>query len=67
MGSVASGAGTQPFRARYDGSATWAAWDSHTSYMFYVELEEDVESPGFRPVMKILEENTDYLKVLGSY
>jgi prephenate dehydratase len=36
-------------------------------YMFYVDLEEDVESPGFEPVMKNLEENTDYLKVLGSY
>jgi prephenate dehydratase len=35
--------------------------------MFYVDLEEDVESPGFEPVMKSLDENTDYLKVLGSY
>jgi 3-deoxy-7-phosphoheptulonate synthase len=36
-------------------------------YMFYVDLEEDVESPGFQAIMKNLEENTDYLKVLGSY
>jgi prephenate dehydratase len=35
--------------------------------MFYVDLEEDVESPAFAQVMKSLEENTDYLKVLGSY
>jgi len=36
-------------------------------YMFYVDLEEDVESPAFEQVMKSLDENTDYLKVLGSY
>ncbi len=36
-------------------------------YMFYVDLEGDVESPGFVPVLKELEENTDFLKILGSY
>ncbi len=36
-------------------------------YMFYVDLEEDVESPGFETVLLSLEEHTDYLKVLGSY
>jgi hypothetical protein len=36
-------------------------------YMFYVDLEEDVESPDFEPVLQALAETTDYLKVLGSY
>jgi 3-deoxy-7-phosphoheptulonate synthase len=36
-------------------------------YMFYADLEEDVESPEFEPVLKGLAETTDYLKVLGSY
>jgi prephenate dehydratase len=36
-------------------------------YMFYVDLEEDVESPAFEPVLLSLEEHTDYLKILGSY
>ncbi len=36
-------------------------------YMFYVDLEADIESPSFRPVIEALEKRTDYLRVLGSY
>jgi prephenate dehydratase len=36
-------------------------------YMFYVDLEADVESEDFRPIRAAIEEKTDYLKVLGSY
>jgi len=36
-------------------------------YMFYVDLEADVDADDFAPVMKSLSEKTDYLKVLGSY
>jgi 3-deoxy-7-phosphoheptulonate synthase len=36
-------------------------------YMFYVDLEADMESPILEPVLRELEENTDYLKILGSY
>jgi len=36
-------------------------------YMFYVDLEADIESPSCRPVLDALEKNTDYLRVLGSY
>jgi 3-deoxy-7-phosphoheptulonate synthase len=36
-------------------------------YMFYVDLEADAESETFRPTFKMLEEKTDYLKILGSY
>lgn len=36
-------------------------------YMFYVDLEADVESPELEPVLRELEEHTDYLKILGSY
>ncbi len=36
-------------------------------YMFYVDLEADVESDDFRPVLDALERQTDYLRILGSY
>ncbi|MBS3756394.1 MAG: 3-deoxy-7-phosphoheptulonate synthase [Desulfobacterales bacterium] len=36
-------------------------------YMFYVDLEADVEAEDFAPVMAQLREKIDYLKVLGSY
>lgn len=36
-------------------------------YMFYVDLEADIESDSFKPILSALEENTDYLRILGSY
>ena len=36
-------------------------------YMFYVDLQADVESAAFRPVLEKLMAHTDYLKILGSY
>jgi 3-deoxy-7-phosphoheptulonate synthase len=36
-------------------------------YMFYVDLEADIESPSVKPVLDELEKRTDYLRVLGSY
>lgn len=36
-------------------------------YMFYVDVEADVESDAFGPVLKVLEEKTDFLRVLGCY
>jgi 3-deoxy-7-phosphoheptulonate synthase len=36
-------------------------------YMFYVDLEADIESAACKPVLNKLEKNTDYLRVLGSY
>ena len=36
-------------------------------YMFYVDLEADIESPSFKPVLDELEKRTDYLRILGSY
>ncbi len=36
-------------------------------YMFYVDIEVDVESETFRPILDLLKEKTDYLKILGSY
>ncbi|MGM0453257.1 MAG: 3-deoxy-7-phosphoheptulonate synthase [Thermodesulfobacteriota bacterium] len=36
-------------------------------YMFYVDLEADVDAPEFQPVFEQLSANADYLKVLGSY
>ncbi len=36
-------------------------------YMFYVDLEADVDADDFAGVMARLAEKTDYLKVLGSY
>jgi len=32
-----------------------------------VDLEADIESPSFKPVIDVLEKNTDYLRILGSY
>jgi prephenate dehydratase len=36
-------------------------------YMFYIDMEGDVESETLAPVLKQLKAKTDYLKVLGSY
>ncbi len=36
-------------------------------YMFYADLESDVESKSFKPILDALEKKTDYLKILGSY
>ncbi len=36
-------------------------------YMFYVDVEADVQSDSFKPVLHALEEKTDYLRILGSY
>lgn len=36
-------------------------------YMFYVDLEADVESASFKPILNALKEKTEYLKILGSY
>lgn len=36
-------------------------------YMFYVDFEADIESEDFRPILKTIEEKTDYFKILGSY
>jgi 3-deoxy-7-phosphoheptulonate synthase len=36
-------------------------------YMFYVDLEGDIESESLAPVLTQLKEKTDYLKVLGCY
>ena len=36
-------------------------------YMFYVDIEADVESQSFKPLLDLLKEKTDYFKVLGSY
>ena len=36
-------------------------------YMFYVDLEADIESPLFKSVLDELEKRTDYLRVIGSY
>jgi 3-deoxy-7-phosphoheptulonate synthase len=36
-------------------------------YMFYVDIEADLESESFKPLVEGLEKKTDYLKVLGSY
>ncbi|MBW2072964.1 MAG: phospho-2-dehydro-3-deoxyheptonate aldolase, partial [Deltaproteobacteria bacterium] len=36
-------------------------------YMFYVDLEADVDANSFKPVLVELEAKTDYLKILGSY
>lgn len=36
-------------------------------YMFYVDLEADVEADEFKPILDLLETKTDYLKILGSY
>ena len=36
-------------------------------YMFYVDLEADAESDAFKPMLDLLDDKTDYLKILGSY
>jgi len=36
-------------------------------YMFYVDIETDSESETFKPVLDLLNEKTDYFKILGSY
>lgn len=36
-------------------------------YMFYVDLEADAESETFKPILDLLADKTDYLKILGSY
>jgi prephenate dehydratase len=36
-------------------------------YMFYVDIEADIESASFKPVLDELEKKTDYLRVLGTY
>lgn len=36
-------------------------------YMFYADLETDVESDEFRPARKLLTEKTDFLRILGRY
>ena len=36
-------------------------------YMFYVDLEADVESDELQGVMKKISESTEFLKILGCY
>lgn len=36
-------------------------------YMFYTDIEADVDADGFKPVLDRIKEKTDFLKVLGSY
>jgi 3-deoxy-7-phosphoheptulonate synthase len=36
-------------------------------YMFYADLEADVYSAGFAPIIEHLKSKTDFLKILGSY
>ncbi len=36
-------------------------------YMFYIDLEGDIESAEFSPVLGQLREKTDFFKILGSY
>jgi 3-deoxy-7-phosphoheptulonate synthase len=36
-------------------------------YMFYVDIEADAESEDFKPILDLLNDKTDYLKILGSY
>jgi prephenate dehydratase len=36
-------------------------------YMFYVDFEADAESESFKPIQQAIEDQTDYLKILGSY
>ncbi len=38
-----------------------------SEWMFYVDLEADIKSPKFEPVLNELKEHVDYLKVLGRY
>jgi 3-deoxy-7-phosphoheptulonate synthase len=36
-------------------------------YMFYLDLEADVEADSFKPILDAIKEKTDYLRILGSY
>jgi len=36
-------------------------------YMFYVDVEADVQAESFKPLLLALEEKTDYLRILGTY
>jgi prephenate dehydratase len=36
-------------------------------YMFYADVEADVTTPAFGPVLDSIRQKTDFLKVLGSY
>jgi 3-deoxy-7-phosphoheptulonate synthase len=36
-------------------------------YMFYMDLEVDLAAEKMSPIREVLEEKTDYLKILGSY
>ena len=36
-------------------------------YMFYADFEADAESEEFKPILKAIDEKTDYFKLLGSY
>ncbi len=36
-------------------------------YMFYIDIEEDIESPEYAPMLKDLQEKTDYMKIVGRY
>jgi prephenate dehydratase len=36
-------------------------------YMFYVDIEADAESESFKPILDLIADKTDYLKILGSY
>jgi len=36
-------------------------------YMFYVDVEADVQAPEFAPILQRLGEKTEFLKILGSY
>lgn len=36
-------------------------------YMFYADVEADVEAETFTPILNRMIERTDFLKILGSY
>jgi prephenate dehydratase len=36
-------------------------------YMFYADLEADIESPELAPVMEKLQEKSENLRILGRY
>ena len=36
-------------------------------YMFYVDIEADIESASLKPVLDELKKKTDYLRILGTY
>jgi 3-deoxy-7-phosphoheptulonate synthase len=41
--------------------------DKATSYLFYIDIEVDVNDQAFTDVMEALKKSTQYLKLLGSY